>query len=146
MASTDAELARAKKLVTAYIERVWNSGELDAIDDLVAEDYVAHDANDADPVRGRDGLRAALTRYRTAFPDLVNTIHDQIAEGDLVASRWSSTGTHQGDSFGVAATGRRRDVTGVTIIRLADGLVAEEWHSWDALGLLRQLGAIPGGQ
>jgi steroid delta-isomerase-like uncharacterized protein len=141
--STDAP--RAKKLVSDYIERVWNQGQLDAVDELVAPDYVAHDANDAVPVRGRDGLKAAITSYRSAFPDLVNTIEEQIAEGDLVATRWSSTGTHQGDSFGLEATGRRRDVTGVTIIRLADALVAEEWHSWDALGLLRQLGALPAG-
>ena len=137
--------AAPKEIVAAYIERVWNCGELAAIDELVAPDYLAHDAIDAEPVRGREGLRRAITRYRSAFPDLANTIHAQIAEGDLVAVRWSSTGTHLGDSFGLAATGRRRDVTGVTIIRLSDGLVAEEWHSWDALGLLRQLGAIAPG-
>ncbi|MDQ2699796.1 MAG: ester cyclase, partial [Actinomycetota bacterium] len=95
---------------------------------------------------GYDGLRQAIEQYHTAFPDLVNTIRDQIAEGDLVATRWTSTGTHQGPSFGLAPTGNRRDVTGIQFNRVRGGLIVEEWHSWDTLGLLRQLGAtrIPG--
>ncbi|MBB4662016.1 ester cyclase [Conexibacter arvalis] len=134
----------AKQLVREYVERVWNGGELAAVDELVAEDYAAHDPVDSEPVRGREMLKETVANYRRAFPDLVNTIHEQIAEGDLVATRWSSTGTHQGPAFGLEATGNRRDVTGIMIIRLDDGRVAEEWHNWDALGLLRQLGGIPG--
>jgi steroid delta-isomerase-like uncharacterized protein len=131
-----------KAIVRTYVEQVWNGGDLDAVDRLVAEDYRAHDPVDAEPVRGREALKALVAGYRRSFPDLVNTIHDQIAEGDKVATRWSSTGTHQGPAFGLEATGRRRDVTGIMIIRLEDGLVAEEWHNWDTLGLLRQLGAL----
>jgi steroid delta-isomerase-like uncharacterized protein len=135
----------AKQLVRRYVEEVWNGGDLDAVDRLVAEDYAAHDPVDAEPVRGRAALKALVGDYRRAFPDLVNTIHDQVAEGDKVATRWSSTGTHHGPAFGLEPTGRRRDVTGIMIIRLENGLVAEEWHNWDALGLLRQLGALPDG-
>ncbi len=132
-----------KTLVRTYVERVWNAGDLDAVDALVAPGYVSHDPVDSEPVRGREALKHLVAGYRLAFPDLVNTIHDQIAEDDRVATRWSSTGTHQGPAFGLAATGRRRDVTGIMIIRIEDGLVAEEWHNWDTVGLLRQLGAIP---
>jgi steroid delta-isomerase-like uncharacterized protein len=134
-----------KTLVRAYVERVWNGGDPAAVDELVAEDYVAHDPADPEPVRGRDALKALVRNYRTSFPDLVNTIHAQVAEGDLVATRWSSTGTHQGPAFGLAATGNRRDVTGMMFIRIADGRVAEEWHNWDTIGLLAQLGGLPPG-
>jgi steroid delta-isomerase-like uncharacterized protein len=134
----------AKARVREYIERVWNGGELAAVDELVHERYAAHDPVDAEPVRGRDGLKRLIVGYRSAFPDLVNTIHEQVAEGGLVASRWSSTGHHRGEAFGIPATGRRRDVTGIVLIRLEDGLVVEEWQAWDALGLLRQLGGLDG--
>ena len=86
-------------------------------------------------------MTQAIRQYPSAFPDLVNTIQAQIGEGDLVATRWSSTGTHRGTSFGIAPTGNRRDVTGIQFNQIRDGLIVEEWHSWDTLGLLRQLGA-----
>ncbi|HET6509695.1 MAG TPA: ester cyclase [Baekduia sp.] len=134
-----------KTLVRTYVERVWNGGDAAAVDELVAEDYVAHDPADPAPVRGREALKALVRGYRASFPDLVNTIHAQVAEGDLVATRWSSTGTHQGPAFGLEATGHRRDVTGMMFIRIQGGQVAEEWHNWDTIGLLRQLGGLPAG-
>jgi len=94
-------------------------------------------------VRGPAGVKELIAGYRAAFPDIHVTIEDQIADGDLVVSRWSAKGTHQGELMGIPATGKHATVTGITIDRIADGLIVESWNNWDTLGLMQQLGAIP---
>jgi predicted ester cyclase len=81
--------------------------------------------------------------FRSAFPDLRIIIEDQVAEGDKVVTRWRGSGTHQGDLFGIAPTGNRVSLVGITINRIEGGKVAEEWQIFDALGMMQQLGAIP---
>ena len=84
--------------------------------------------------------RAMLAIY-TAFPDSHYTIEDLVAEGDRVVVRWTSRGTHRGPFRGVAPTGRRVGVTGISIYRMAGGKIVDEWAVADTLGLLEQLGA-----
>lgn len=79
----------------------------------------------------------------TAFPDSVETVQDQMAEGDKVMTRWTFTGTHKGMFMGIAATGRKITITGMCIDRIANGKIVEEWLEWDALGMMRQLGVVP---
>jgi len=136
---TSVEKNRA--LVAEYIQVIWNEGQVERLSEFIHPEFVSHDPADPEPIRGFAGLTQAIRQYHSAFPDLVNTIQAQIGEGDLVATRWSSTGTHRGTSFGIAPTGNRRDVTGIQFNQIRDGLIVEEWHSWDTLGLLRQLGA-----
>jgi predicted ester cyclase len=81
--------------------------------------------------------------YRAAFPDVKITIDDVIASGDKVALRWHSEGTHRGELEGLAPTGARGSVTGISIDHWKDGKVVESWTEWDNLGLARQLGAAP---
>ena len=81
--------------------------------------------------------------YRTAFPDMRITIEDQVAEGDKVVTRWTASGTHQGDLMGIDPTGRRATVTGITIDRISGGKVEETWTNFDAMGMMQQLGVIP---
>ena len=88
-------------------------------------------------------MKESAGGYRSAFPDLVMTVDQSFAEGDLVATRWTARGTHEGELFGIAATGKQATVTGITIDRYEDGLIAESWTNWDTLGLLQQLGAVP---
>ncbi|MFQ5884656.1 MAG: ester cyclase [Thermoplasmata archaeon] len=129
-------------LVRRVFEEVWNQGKLDVIDELVATDYVLHDP--ATPgISGRDGYRQFVTIYRTAFPDLKFTVVDQISEGDKVATRWTSTGTHKGDLMGIPPTGKQTTSTGIVISRIVDGKGVEDWSIWDAMGLLQQIGVIP---
>ena len=80
---------------------------------------------------------------RTAFPDLNVKVEDQLAEGDKVATRWTTTGTHQGEFAGIPPTGKQGGVTGTTIARVVGGKIVEERSNWDTLGLLQQLGVIP---
>jgi steroid delta-isomerase-like uncharacterized protein len=80
-----------------------------------------------------------------AFPDLERTIEDMVAEGDKVVARWTAKGTHTGDFQGIPPSGRVATSSGITIFRIADGRIVEEWSESDMLGLLQQVGAIPTG-
>ena len=84
-----------------------------------------------------------VTMFRTAFPDLQLTVEAQVAEGDMVVSRVPARGTHNGDLMGVAPTGKKVEVTSISMMRMAGGKVAEEWELIDEAGIMRQLGVIP---
>jgi predicted ester cyclase len=93
-------------------------------------------------LQGLDGLRRFHEALWEAFPDARLTIEDLVVEGDRVALRYRLQGTHRGPYLGVAPTGVGFDVEGLTLLRLADGRVAEEWHSPTELAILRQIGAV----
>ena len=85
-----------------------------------------------------------MQAFTAAFPDAQITVEEDISEGSIVASRWTITGTHQGEFQGVPASGRRISVTGVDFSRVVDGRIAEHWAQFDLMALLQQIGAIPG--
>ena len=130
-----------KAIVRRLIEEVWNEGKLSVIDEIHASDYVGH----APPEHmwGPEDYKELVARYRAALPDIRWTIDDMITEGDKVVFRWSTRWTHEGEFAGVAPTGRKGTAMGISICRIADGKIAEEWATWDALGFLQQIGVIP---
>ena len=132
-----------KALVRRELEEVYGAGDLDLVDEIVAAAFVGHDPALPEPIRGPAGVKDAVTLYRTAFPDLRLTIEMQVGEGELVVTQWTARGTHQGELFGIAPTGKQATVTGISIDRISDGKIAEDWTNWDTLGLLQQLGAVP---
>jgi steroid delta-isomerase-like uncharacterized protein len=134
------ENARGSKRI---IEEVFGGGDYDLAHKLVAADAIGHDPARPEPVRGPDGLIESARGYRDAFPDLRLTANQSIAEGDYVATRWTAVGTHKGDLFGIAPTGKQSTVTGISIDRWADGKIVESWTNWDTMGLLQQLGVMP---
>lgn len=121
-------------------EEVWNRRNLAIIDELMAPDYVHHDVLSPEAF-GLEGYKQFANGYLSAFPDLRMTIHDEIVTGDTIVTRWTATGTHHGDLPGVPRTGKKISVTGITIAKLRNGKFVESWNNWDALGMLRQLGA-----
>lgn len=123
-------------------EEVWSKGNLSVLDELSDPNTVGHDPVSGD-TRGREAGKQLVSMYRTAFPDIHFTIEDQVAEGDKVVTRWSSSGTHKGELMGIAPTGKRATVTGISIDRFSGGKQVEDWTNWDALGLMQQLGVIP---
>jgi steroid delta-isomerase-like uncharacterized protein len=128
------------------LEQSFNEGNLALIDELVAADAVDHDPARPAQMRGLRGpevLKQTVSMYRTAFPDVRITVDDVIAADDKVVLRWHSEGTHRGELAGLAPTGARGSVTGISIDRWKDGKVVEAWVEWDNLGLARQLGAAP---
>jgi len=133
-----------KALVRRLIATVWDGGNVDAVDDFLAPDVVRHGPPGTEAeLRGRDAFKQFASAYRAAFPDLNHTIETQIAEGDLVVSRFSMRGTHRGERQGMAPTGRPIAVLGAIIDRVVGSRVVEQWPSYDALGLLQQLEVLP---
>jgi steroid delta-isomerase-like uncharacterized protein len=127
-----------KTLVKGYIQ-VFNDGNLAAYDEVMAPNFRAHFSNEE-----KAALRQGIERARLAFPDLHVTIDDQIVENDKVVTRWTARGTHQGTYLGVPATGKKMEQTGINITQIADGKIVAEWSRADDVGILRQLGILPG--
>ncbi len=120
----------------------WSTGALERLDELVAADVVHHDPYDPYGAEGLAGMKRTIELNRGALADMRLTVEDQVAEGDRVVTRWRGEMTHTGDLGGVAATGRRVTITGITIDRFEDGKIVEAWRSMDTLGLLRAIGAL----
>lgn len=135
-----SEATNYQALVHRVIEELWNQGRLSVADELYAADYVSHDPAMPNTGTGPDAVKQIVTTYRTAFPDLRIKIEDVLVDGDKVAFRWTSQGTHLGDLQGIAPTGKTAPSSGITISRFAAGKIAEDWANWDTLGMLRQLG------
>jgi steroid delta-isomerase-like uncharacterized protein len=102
-------------------EELFNRGNLSIADELFASNFVYHDPVSHEEWRGPESVKSYATMLRVAFPDLHQTIEEQIAEGDKVAYRWTARGTHQGEFMGIAPTGNRVEMTGISIARLIDG-------------------------
>jgi steroid delta-isomerase-like uncharacterized protein len=132
-----------KALVRRAFEDGWNAGNLDVFDETDAPEYVLHDPSVPEDVRGVEAVKQFASMYLRAFPDLHFTIEEQLAEGDKVVTRWTSSATHQGELMGMPATGNRTGVSGITISRVSEDKLVEDWNNWDTLGLMRQLGVIP---
>jgi steroid delta-isomerase-like uncharacterized protein len=134
------DLTANKALVSRYYTDVLSGRDLDALGELLAEDFTSW-LSDGTPV-GPGPYREAVAVSHRAFPDLEVTVLDQIAEGDKVVTRWRADGTHAGPFAGIPATGRPVSVTAIHVHRVAGGRLAEHWEALDLLGLMRQLGAI----
>jgi predicted ester cyclase len=127
-----------KAVVRACFENA-SQGNFDALDQIVATDYVLH----PEDVRGAEGLEQMVEGYRTALSGLRVTIDQQFNEGDYVATRFTVSGTHDGDLMGAPPTGKDVAFTCLTISRCERGRIVEEWELTDTLGLLGQVGALP---
>ncbi len=141
--------AEENRAVIMRLFEVWSTGELRPLAEIIAPDYVGHFmSSTVQPASGPEWYRQYVTIYRAQYPDLHITIEDQLTDGDKGGVRWTLSGTHRGEtrtSLGITIppTGRRINITGVILFRLANGKIAEEWWEYDRLGLLMQLGAIP---
>ena len=109
--------------------------------DIYSEELVAHFPG-MPPVTIEMHRQFGLSTY-DAFPDLIRPVEDIVATEEKAVVRWTSTGTHLGSYFGHAPTGNRLSTSGITIFRIADGKVVEEWIQSDMLGLLQQAGVMP---
>jgi steroid delta-isomerase-like uncharacterized protein len=131
-----------KAVSRRVVEEIFNGGNLDLADELYAPDYVLHDPSLPEDLHGPEGLKQYAGMNLGAFPDARVTVEDQIAEGDMVVSRWTATGTHTGELMGIPPTGRYVEVSGITINRFSGGRIAEDWYQSDDLGMMRQLGVM----
>lgn len=122
-------------------QEAWSQGDLAVVDEIIAPGYVYHEPTLGD-MAGPEGLKQAIMVYRMAYPDLQFTIDETIAEGDLVAMRWTAAGTQSGELLGIPTTGLHTTSVGINIAQFKDGRIIEEWSSWDVMGLMQQLGVV----
>ena len=130
-------------VVARFLEEVINQGRLEQANEIVAEDFI-----ELDPLpgqrQGREGLKEVIGMLREAFPDMHWVVDEMIAEGEKVVTRFTWTGTQQGTFMGIPATGRSVAVKGVVIDRIIGGMMTDSRILMDTMGMMQQLGAIPG--
>src|SRR5215207_9660574 len=133
-----------KAIARRVCEEVFSAqGDLDAADEIFAPNFVGHDPASPEDIRGPEGVKEFASMFRNAFPDVQLSVEDQVAEGDMVVTRWIASGTHQGEIMGIAPTENRVTVAGTSVERVVDGKIEETWDNYDALGMMQQIGAIP---
>jgi predicted ester cyclase len=134
-----------KEKARRMLEEAFGQGKLAVVDEVLDPDFVCYDPNsESGTVRGAHTIKQEIEWFRNAIPDLTYTVEDQVAEGDKVVTRYAAKGTHQGEFFGVAATGNRIEMSGIQIDRFDDnGRMVEEWPEYDMLGAMKQMGAVP---
>jgi steroid delta-isomerase-like uncharacterized protein len=133
-----------KALIRRWFKEVWNKGRAEAIDEMFAADGIANGLSDekGEPLRGPDDFKTFFYKFRDAFPDIEVIVEDTIAEGDKVAARCVVRATHQGAGLGFAATQKPMEITGIAIVRIENGQIAEAWNNFDFMSMFRQLGAL----
>ena len=134
-----------KEKARRMMEEAFGQGKLEVVDEVLDADFVCYDPNsESGAVRGADTIKQEIEWFRNAIPDLTYTVDDQVAEGEKVVSRYTATGTHEGEFFGVAPTGARIEMSGIQIYRFDEnGKMVEEWPEYDMLGAMKQMGAVP---
>ena len=136
-AAAQSDLQQNKAIARRLFEEALSQARWDVFLEIHAGDYVAH-AGTRTATLAED--LASAKEWRQAFPDAVCTVNKFVAEGDLVTASWTCRGTNTGVGQGLPATGKSVAVSGMTIFRIKDGKLAEEWGVTDIWGLLRQLG------
>ncbi len=137
-----------KAIVRRAYEDGMNKKNLAIIDEVFAPEYVAHFPG-VPPIRGVDNIKELIKAFIAAFPDIVFTVEDQIAEGDKVATRWTARGTHQGEfrgfppkTHGIPPTGKEVSFSATDIYRISGGKIVEEWNTLEQLDVMQQLGVV----
>jgi steroid delta-isomerase-like uncharacterized protein len=129
-----------KALILRFYREI-DAGNIDAMDEIVAENYINHDPPFPGLASGREGLRQAFKMFWDATPGR-HEIEDQIAEGDKVVTILRGVGKHEGELAGIPPSGNDLDVKAVAVHRIEDGRIAEHWSAVDSATLLSQLGVI----
>ncbi len=132
-----------KAIIRRLYEEFINQGNVNTFDELVSSDVVEHEEmGDLPP--GAEGVKQFFAMFRAAFPDLRANIGALIAEEDIVVARGTWSASHKGEFMGVPPSGTSVTLGVIDIFRIVDGKVTEHWGQSDMLGLMQQIGAIPG--
>ena len=139
-AAPQRTLERNKAVARRVFEEIFNQGKFEVADEIYAKDFVNHGVRrDADLKEDQ----AAARGWKLAFPDLKMTVLKEIAEGDLVTVLYTGTGTNTGEGNGFPATGKKIEGRGITIWRIVNGKITEEWSEFDQLRIMKDLGLLP---
>jgi C-1 hydroxylase len=131
-----------KAVVRRFIDEAFVKGNPESVDELISESFVPHTWPSVQP--GRESLKQTVVRMASGLSDVAFDVEDIIAEGARVAVRVIARATHRGDFMGMPAAGKGYEIDEIHIFRLENGLIAEHWHVADMLGMMKQMGAMPG--
>ena len=129
----------ANKAIERRFFEVMNERNVAALDKIVADNFVDHNPSPG-MTPDRNGIKQFFTVTFTAFPDFRSTLEDMVADGDKVVARFTARGTHKGEWMGIAPTGKQFAIPGISIHRIVDGKIVDNWVSMDMLGAMQQLG------
>lgn len=138
--TTDLE-QRNKQVARRVFTEILSEGHFELAAELYSPEFVNHGIHTS---IGLQEDQAAARGWKQAFPDLTITPDILVAEGDLVTVRWIGRGTNTGSGNGIPATGKSVELPGITIWRIVDGRITDEWSAFDQLALMQQLGLLPG--
>jgi steroid delta-isomerase-like uncharacterized protein len=133
-----------RKRMTTVVEKlhaIWNTGDLSLVPEVYSADFVVHWLSSVPSQNsfGQDGAIEAIEATRAAFPDWYEDVVDMVIDGDRVVTRYVSTGTHEGEYDGITPTGKKIEIHEMSIYRINDGLVAEQWCVDNEPCLIRQI-------
>jgi steroid delta-isomerase-like uncharacterized protein len=128
-----------KQVVTRIIEEAINGGDFRCLEELFSDSLVEHDPHQSAHAPPLQAFKDAVNLFRNAFPDQHTVVEAQIAEGDLVATRWHMAGTHLGPFMGIQPSGNSVVVSGIFFDRLHNGRLVETWANYDLYGLMQQI-------
>ena len=132
----------SRELAESYVG-IWNAdARRELVDQIFLTDFVDHNPQPGQEKEGVAGIHQVLDVYHAGFPGLRVTADEVIVSGDRAVARWTAVGTHEGDLLGIPATHREVRMTGIDILRIADGLIVERWGETNALQTMQQIGAI----
>jgi len=132
-----------KVIVRRLYEEVWNKRRLELVDEIISPSHALHDPNVSGSAVGPEAYKRQVTRFITAFPDLRLTIEDIVGENEKLAVAWTISGTHKGEFMGIPATNKKVSVDGITINHIVNAKIMDSYISWDAWGMMQQLGVVP---
>jgi steroid delta-isomerase-like uncharacterized protein len=132
-----------KAIVRRLYGEVWNGRRLDVVNELISPSHALHDTNAEGSSIGPEAYKSQVARFLKAFPDLLFTIDDVVAEDEKLVVSWNISGTHKGEFMGIPATSKKVSVDGITINHVVDCKIMDSYVSWDALGMFQQLGVAP---
>ena len=137
MGTSNADLLRR------WFEEIWNRGNVDAADQLLAPGAILHEtAIGGDGIQKLADFKAMARGLQRAFADIHFHVDTTLEDGEHAAARVTATGTHSGPGLGIARTGRSFSITGIVMVRISEGRTVEGWSSFDMLGLYEQLGLV----
>ena len=131
-----------RKLIEAYFYEVWNNGDFNKMEEIIAPDYINHNPSTPKPPPGPEGLKPIISSMRNGIPDLRYTIKDAVITADKVVVRVSVTGTHLGNLFGIPPTGKAIAIEQINIERIKSGKIVEHWRITEELKMMQQLGLV----
>lgn len=135
--------AENKAIVRRLYGEVWNGRQLEVVNEIISPSHALHGTIAEGSAIGPEAYKGTVTRFLTGFPDLRFSIDDMVAEDEKLVVSWNISGTHEGEFLGIPATHKKVSFDGITINHIVDRKIMDSYVSWDALGMIQQLGVAP---